>query len=221
MLLRVNVFLHVKRDDFHSKTEGLHPTTIVINSEHIVDIQPVFATNINGVIFEKIDKRYVPKYHGFEISLSGGKKIVSYGPFDEFLDSVFNQLKGVGTLGVAAYSNDSDSPKANFSSKKAFDRCDREIMAGNFVRVDGKVIVQVTEDDTGDLVFSPYDKEELVKAYWMNSLEIVYPIGTDGLCCCNCASRCPLGKVGSMNRCTSSELNGSGIIVVKESEIKK
>ena len=133
----------------------------------------------------------------------------------------WRKVRFVDTLGIAAYSNDPDSPKANFSSKKVFDKYDNEIQFGDFVRVDGKVVVRVTEDGTGDLVFSPYDKEDLVRAYWMNSLEVVYPIGSDGLCYCNCGSVCPLGKTGSSHRCTSSELSGSGKIVVAESEVKK
>lgn len=105
------------------------------------------------------------------------------------------------SAGVAAYSNDPNSLKANFSSKKVFDKYDNEIQFGDFVRVDGKVIVQVFEDGTGDLVFSPYGKEDLVRSYWMNSLEIVRPIGGDNM----------------DNRCSESELSGSGKTVVGES----
>lgn len=108
-------------------------------------------------------------------------------------------------MGVAAYSNDSNSPKANFSSKKVFDKYDNEIQFGDFVRVDGKVVVQVFDDGTGDLVFSPYGKEDLVRSYWMNSLEVVRPIGSDSM----------------DNRCSESELSGSGKIIVGESEVKK
>lgn len=69
------------------------------------------------------------------------------------------------------------------------------------MRVDGKVVVQVTEDGSGDLVFSPYGKEELVRAYWMNSLEIVVPINNDRSCVCNTVTPCPFGRTGSENRC--------------------
>jgi len=128
------------------------------------------------------------------------------------------------TLGIAAYSNDHCPPIANFSSKKVFDCCDREIMVGNFVRVDGKIVVQVTEDGTGDLVFSPYDKEELVRAYWMNSLEVVVPVSKDRLCACaNRKATCPIDPVmkdGFMWGCGSREISSRGITVVDESEIK-
>lgn len=125
------------------------------------------------------------------------------------------------TLGVAAYSNDPDAPVANFSSKKVFDCLDREILPYHFVRVDGKVIVQVTEDGTGDLVFSPYDKEDLVRNYWMNSLEIVVPVNRDRSCVCNAATPCPFGKTGSENRCYELDVAHAGYSIVNESEIKK
>ena len=125
---------------------------------------------LNGLGLDCVMDLLFQKYIGFS-NLLTGKNVSVPGVKSEI-------------LGIAAYSNDPCPPIANFSSKKVFDRCDREIMAGNFVRVDGKVVVQVTEDGTGDLVFSPYDKEELVRAYWMNSLEVVVPVSKDRLCAC-------------------------------------
>jgi hypothetical protein len=37
-------------------------------------------------------------------------------------------------------------------------------------------------------------------------------VGADGLCQCSCADTCPLGKAGSMLRCSIAELSAAGIL---------
>ncbi len=43
------------------------------------------------------------------------------------------------------------------------------------------------------------------------ALEEPVAIGSDGMCRCNGATRCPLGKTGSALRCTESQLIESGV----------
>lgn len=161
-----------------------------------------------------------PRTRDFVRKLPGDDRLIKEFQVSEAMAKMYAEADAKA-VGVAAYSSDPDAPVANFSSKKVFDCLDREILPYHFVRVDGKVIVQVTEDGTGDLVFSPYDKEDLVRNYWMNSLEIVVPVNRDRSCVCNAATPCPFGKTGSENRCYVLDVAHAGYSIVNESEIKK
>lgn len=41
--------------------------------------------------------------------------------------------------------------------------------------------------------------------------EKIVLIGKDGRCTCSCGDPCPLGRVGSMYRCTKQELETAGV----------
>lgn len=63
-----------------------------------------------------------------------------------------------------------------------------------------------------DILFTAYDKLEeayksRMKEVWEKEFNTI-TIGSDGRCQCSCAHKCPLGKSGSMIRCTKEELEG-------------
>lgn len=51
---------------------------------------------------------------------------------------------------------------------------------------------------------------EILENY-KKSKEKPIKIAKDGRCTCSCADPCPLGKVGSMTRCTVEELQQAGV----------
>lgn len=68
---------------------------------------------------------------------------------------------------------------------------------------------QAKMDRTVTTIVKPSDERRMVKAITAVGL------GSDGRCLCDCATRCPLGRTGSTERCTKQELTAAGVNTVE------
>lgn len=80
-------------------------------------------------------------------------------------------------------------------------------------------LIAVAEDllsNDADVERTEASMEEVAEQVeaWRDSRKPV-KIMLDGRCGCSCADTCPLGRCGSLERCTEAELVAAGITIVK------